>query len=94
MGVEDGDEVGVGSVSDTSAPWVGLTCEHGHEDCDGSPLVCLTRESEALGLYDLPFRVVQREPVECLCGWNPAEGIRLDVVCPVHDPPHHRGDQP
>jgi hypothetical protein len=30
-----------------------MTCER-HEGCDGSPLVCVVRESEDVGLYDPP----------------------------------------
>jgi len=29
-------------------------CPDGHPECDGHPLTCLVRESEALGLYDDP----------------------------------------
>lgn len=46
-------------------------CKHGHEDCDGSPMMCLTRESETLGLYDERPCDVNRYAIftECpLCG--------------------------
>lgn len=29
-----------------------IRCPYDHLDCDGHPLTCLTRETEALGLYD------------------------------------------
>lgn len=31
-----------------------MTCPYDHDACDGKPLTCLVRESEALGLYDDP----------------------------------------
>lgn len=27
-------------------------CPYDHPDCDGDPLTCMVRESEAMGLYD------------------------------------------
>lgn len=29
-----------------------LACPYGHPDCDGTPMMCLVRETEALGLYE------------------------------------------